>query len=320
MKKQKAQKKGRVARTKKRSGKLFSRLRDGWALAPLCVWGLGQLEAHIWLGALVAELYFQLGLLLVLMAVVWALRQRPVRGAAWLLSGVLFLLPLWPLHRPMHLTPAEGGPVLRVAQSHLDDEVLSPAKLTTWLVRDRLDVVSITGLQRSRSEATPGAHGYLAVVGHTRGSLLFARKALTPESSGRGHVRIRAGHCDLDIRQREAPFVLAPSTLAARSAQLDALTEAAKDKRSILVGALGSRSSAHDLQKLMQLRGLRDVRHGYGRLATAPGFLGPLGLPLDHILVHGWIAVRDASTAAPLVPGAHRTLQATLALTEPRCR
>jgi hypothetical protein len=64
---------------------------------------------------------------------------------------------------------------------------------------------------------------------------------------------------------------------------------------------------------------LRDARLGYGRLATAPDLLGPLGLPVDHMLLHGWILARSVSTEAPLADAMHRTLNATLELTEPRC-
>lgn len=296
-------------------------LLDGWALAPFAVWLLGQLEAQVWLGALVAELHFQLGLSLLLAALVACSMRRWLRGSAWLLCGLLFFAPLWPVWRPVHQTSLEGAPSLRVAQCQLAGAALSAAQLASWLGQNRFDVVSLGGLvPRQRKQLGQGSFGYLASPGHGPDGLLFVRTSALPKRRSGSHVSLRVGHCDLDISQVDTPSLLTPSATRLRGTQLRELLAEQQHKRSLYVGTLGSRSAAHDLQSFMAKQGLRDVRLGHGRLATAPGVLGALGLPVDQVLVRGWIAVTDADVSAPIVPGAHRTLHATLQLTEPRCR
>jgi endonuclease/exonuclease/phosphatase (EEP) superfamily protein YafD len=221
---------------------------------------------------------------------------------------------------------------LRVAQCHLAGAALTPAQLASWLGQSRSDVLSTTGLASGAHEQLgQGAVGYTMRPGPQPDARLFVRTALLaslaqprpridPRARPDTHVSLRIGSCDLDIAQLALPSLIAPGAASTRRRQLAPLASAEGHKRSLYVGSLGSRSAAHDLQPFLSQQGLRDVRLGHGRLATAPAALGPLGLPVDHILVRGWIAVSAADVAEPIVPGAHRTLHATLQLTEPRCR
>lgn len=323
MKKAKARATKGGSRAKKRSRRLpnVRLLLDGWAFAPLLLVVLVLLEAHVWLGALLAELHFQLGLSLVLAAAIAGFYRQWVRGAAWLSWGLLLLAPLWPLWRTVRQTPFHGGPTLRVAQCDVAGASLSSAQLASWLGQSRFDVVSATGIgSAQRKLLGQGAAGYTTNHGPKPGVLLFVRSALLPRQRPDGHVGLRVGHCNLDIAQLEVPSLISPSTAGARRAQLAPLLASDKQRRSLFIGTLGSRSAAQDLRGFMSQQGLRDVRLGHGRLATAPAALGPLGLPLDQILVRGWIAVAAADVDEPIVAGAHRTLHATLQLTEPRCR
>jgi len=282
---------------------------------------LGQLESRIWLGALTAELHFQLALALLLAALVAGGLKRWLRSAAWLVCSLLFFLPLWPVWRSVHLTPFKGGPTLRVAQAHLAGAALTAAQLASWLGQSRFDVVSTTGLGAAQRHLLgKGVVGYSTLPGHEPDALLFARDTLAPRRRPDAHVSLRVGHCDLDITQVNAASLLSPSAARTRSRQMRALLASDERKRSLYIGTLGSRSAAQDLSAFMAKQGLRDVRLGHGRLATGPALLGPLGLPLDQILVRGWIAVANADVSPAMVPGAHRTLYATLQLTEPRCR
>jgi hypothetical protein len=74
------------------------------------------------------------------------------------------------------------------------------------------------------------------------------------------------------------------------------------------------------MHELLARQGLRDARLGHGRMASLPGALGFLGVPRMHVLVHGWISVRDLMTRPAIAAGAQRGLTAVLELTEPRCR
>jgi len=56
------------------------------------------------------------------------------------------------------------------------------------------------------------------------------------------------------------------------------------------------------------------------RLASAPATLGAFGFPLAHVLVHGWISVRDVMTQPANATATQRSLLAVLELTEPQCR
>lgn len=312
---------GRAKTRVRRSSLAWRSLLDGWALAPVVIWALGQLDAYVWLGALIAELHLHLALGLVVAGGAALALRRWVRATAWLLCALLFCVPLWPVWRPMHQTPFAGGATIEVAQSELAGAALSPAQLAAWLGRNRYDVVSVTGLRPTqRAQLVPAAHGYSVRRGLSPGALLLARTTLTPRLKPGAELSLDVGHCQLEVEQLILPSLLSPSAATPRSALLRSLVAARPGKRSLYLGSLGSRSAAADLQPLLRELGLRDVRSGHGRLATGPGNLGPLGLPLDHILVHGWIAVVDAEVADPLVPGAHRTLRAKLQLTEPRCR
>src|SRR5690606_28355476 len=131
---------------------------------------------------------------------------------------------------------------------------------------------------------------------------------------------LRAGRCGARMVAVELPRLTAYTELTARARAIRALDGTASAPRSVWLGHFGSRADAHDLAPFRAHHALRDGRRGHGRTATAPSALGWLGFPLSYVLVHGWIGVRALSADEPLVNGAHRTVRATLELTEPRCR
>jgi hypothetical protein len=296
-------------------------LRDPWLWPPLGLWALGLLEPYVWLGALTAELSLQLGLASLLAAVAALLFRRWLRAGAWLSGALLLLAPSWALVRPARRTP-EQGPLLRVAQAHLDRARLGRRELLAWLQRNPLEVLSLTGVaSESLAELSRPIDGFsVAARPRSARALLLVSSQLLPRPPAAASATLRIGRCELELTQIQLPRLSARSELSTRERQLRVLTAADKKRRSLYIGHLGSRSGAHDLQAWLAAHGLRDARLAQGLLATAPAALGDLGLPLDHVLVHGWIGVRSAATGDPLVAGAHRTLRATLELTEPRCR
>lgn len=309
---------------KQRDGRWLRRLaplRDGWLWPPLGLWLLARLEPYVWLGALTAEVWLQLGLASALAALGALLWRRWLRAIAWFSGAALLLAPGWAFVYPARRMPALGA-LLHVAQAHLDGNRLARAALLPWLQRAGVDVLSLTGVPTEAvAELTRPISGYsLAARPHTARALLLVRTRLLPRPARAASATLHVARCDLELVQIQLPGLSERAELATRERQLRALAAADKQRRSLYVGHLGSRSGAHDLQPWMAAHGLRDARLGQGLLATAPAELGALGLPRDHVLVHGWIGVRSAWVDAPLGPGAHRTFHAMLELTERRCR
>lgn len=285
---------------------------------------LRWLEPHVWLGALVSELGFHLALAALAGAGIALAKRAWVALAGLLALGLLFAWPLAPLYRATKPTP-QAGPLLRVATGHLAGHALDEGKLLSWLARERPDAMAITGLREDFAGSRLG--GYRIARGNLDlRSLLLVQSALvvpTRERAGGDEhpvLTLRAGRCQARAVALELPPLAAYTALDARARAIQRATQLPSAPRSVWLGQLGSRSEAHDLHGFIAQHALRDGRIGHGRLATAPGALGPLGFPLSQVLVHGWISVREADVKPPLVDGAHRTVTAVLELTEARCR
>jgi hypothetical protein len=289
--------------------------------ALLVVWSVGLLEPWLYLGALVGELGFQLALA-ALAGVVWALVQRSFAAAAALaVVAALFARPLLPFYRSTLPTP-QSGPLLRVASANLNGAPLTPEALSAWLARERPDAVALTGLRSDLGQ--PSFESYRVARSSDQRSLLLVQSALAVphRETLRGHasILVRAGRCQARVVTLELPALTAYGELEARARLTHDARALHSAPRSVWLGQLGSRAQAHDLQPFFAAHQLRDARIGHGRLATSPASLGPLGFPLTHVLVHGWISVRELRVVPPVVEGADRALSAVLELTEPRCR
>jgi hypothetical protein len=284
---------------------------------------LGALEAYTWLGALINELGFHIVLLSVLAALVAGARRAWLSLAGLLLLAGYFAWPLMPLYRTTKPTP-QAGPLLRVASAHLAGQPLDAAALTAWLERERPDAAALTGLA---SDMDVGTHlgPYRVARGNAelRALLLVQSALVVPLRERPGEhptLTLRAGRCQARTIAIELPPLSAYTALDARRRAIERVTRLRSTPRSIWLGHLGSRAEALDLAAFTKVHALRDARLGHGRLASAPGSLGPLGFPLSHALVHGWISVRDVSIKPPIVAGAQRTLSGVIELTEARCR
>lgn len=284
---------------------------------------LGALEPYLWLGALVGELGFQLALAALLIAAVALAKRAFIVLAAALALALFFVWPLIPLYRSTRPTP-QAGPILRVATAHLAGNALDEATLLRWLARERPDAAALTGL---RSDLSVGSR--LGAYRIARGNvdlraLLLVQSALVVPVRERPTehptLTVRAGRCQAQTVAMELPPLAAYTALEARERAIARVTALKPTPRSVWLGHLGSRVEAPDLDGFIAAHALRNAGRGHGRLATAPGSLGPLGFPLSHVLVHGWISVRDVDVKDPIVPGAERTIAGILELTEARCR
>ncbi len=304
-----------------------SRVLRPLAFACLGVAFLTLLEPVVWLGALAAELgaHF-LGLTVLVLALSLAVRELVAIPAAFL-ACLMFAGPLAPLYRAVKPTP-EYGPLLRVAHVHLAGDPLTPTALSSWLGSGRADVAAFTAVRPEDARNLHASHAGYRV--HTRfaastAQLLLVREtmnlALKGEEPALLSAWLKVGRCNVRAVAVDLPSRLVVRTLTERAAQIAALTHTRSMARSVWLGHLGSRAESSDLAQLRSEMELRDSRRGEGRMPTAPASLAALGLPLDHVLVHGWLGVRGRSVdEETLGPQSHRAVRATLELTEPRCR
>ncbi len=282
---------------------------------------LGVFERFIWLGAVARELGPLLAALSLICAIAAAVLHR-----WWWLSGlalacVIALMPAWQLLRPVKLSP-QRGPLLRVAEATLDgaDVKSERARRLRESAPDLLAVVGATDAAlRELDFALPTLPYRARGLGADGKQALWSRLPLHGVSR-EPVVRIRVGQCDVQVAVISVASSLRYERQAARAKSLRALEPVADSARAIWLGALGSRPQAADLTTLIVKHRLRDTRLGNGMLASNPNWLGPLGVSSDHVLVRGWIAVRERGERQALAEGGHDTQVATLELTEPRCR
>lgn len=283
----------------------------------------------MWLGSVAHELSFQLGLCALVLGVAAAwLRAWPALAACSLLV-LGWGTPILSLARSTRPTPSTG-PTLRVLSARLAAANLTPAELLTNLVSHKIDVAILS----SASSSTLGPLGAGNTLRnyrllHSKADeppwLAFVRKELSSSPSARtakqqAGAHVRLGSCELTVQPLSLPSLFAYSERQTRVQRLQALRSAPREQRSVWLGHLGSSPSASDVASLLDKQDLRDGRLGYGRMPSWPAALAALGIPLEHVLVHGWLRITALSMDEPLAPRAQRTLRATIELTEPSCR
>jgi hypothetical protein len=311
----KARSRGRAAVLR---GELRALVRDPLLLSLAGLVALSALDAYVWIGALVSELGFLLAVAALLLALLFALKRQHTRALLLSASALFFAQGSLPLLRGARPTP-EHGPTLRIVQAHAAEAALSAAQVARLLAQSQADVASLTGLAPRDQRSASSFEGYDRVVAHDAAQLLLIKRALRAPARDGSASFVRLGRCQVEIIQVDLPSLFAPTALAERRRRIARLALSQRATRRIFVGHFGANSEASDLAPLRDSQELRDVRLGHGRLATVPALLGPMGLPVDQILMHGWILARSADAGPPLAEGMHRTLSATLELTEPRC-
>ncbi len=329
---------GRPAKRSKSAARRPARRLRRVSLRPLWLtWTVGALVLAVllarfagvfWLGAVARDLDLQLCLLaMVLGAAAALLRAWPALSACSLLVLVLGL-PQLLLARSTRPTPPRG-PTLRVLSAHLVAASPKPADLLTELVSRKTDVAVLTApSSEPLAELSKQAflRNYRVLHGAPRDgawTMLVRRELLTssPRAARQaGGPRVRVGACDLGLRPLHVPSLFSYGQRDARRRRLRELQALPREPRTLWLGHLGSSPAAFDVEPLLAAQEVRDGRLGHGRMPSWPPALGALGVPLEHLLVHGWLRVSTLAMGAPLAPQAHRTLRATLELTEPTCR
>ena len=292
----------------------------------LGVSSLSLLDSSVWLGALCAESTFHLALISLGIAAGFLLRGHRRESIPLVALAAVLLMPTRGFFVGQRLTPPQGA-LLDVAQMHLAGQPLAPERLARWLSKERPDLVSITGL--ASTDATRLSPAFSGLWSRARegapegGVVLLFRPGLRTSHPTRQappqSVRLRLGRCALSVRQVALPSIHRRDGWLTRDDSLRELLALPERERAIWLGHFGSDARASDLSAVRSNHGLRDVRIGHGRLASAPASFHALGFPVSHVLVHGWIAARKAYTEPPLVDGGHRIVRARLELTEPHC-
>jgi hypothetical protein len=287
---------------------------------------LSLAERQVWVGALLAELRPWLFLLALATVASFTLMGERIAASASAALGVALAISLAPVYRSTRPTP-QAGPLLRVAHVHAAGEPFGRAALGSWLAQlGHVDVVAVSGLRAADAALPTALSGFAVHPPATPGApaLFVAARAAGvrfPDDLGPlSNVSLAIGACRVRVVAIDVPSRFDRKASTARAAQLASLERLPPIVRSVWLGHLGSRVDASDVAGLLSAQQLRDSRRSHGLMATAPASLGALGVPLDHVLVHGWVGVRDRSVEAAAAPGTHRTVRATLELTEPRCR
>lgn len=283
---------------------------------------LGLFDGTLWLGALSRELTPLLLGLCVLLAALAGLERRYLLVGLLSLGCALMVTEERALLRPVKLTPAKG-PLLRVVHATLDGSAVQAQRASELVRETRPDVFSALGLTPATERVFNAAfstwpapvHG----LGPARDGTIWSRLPLRGTAKD-GALRLRVGRCDVQLALADVSNLTQLSMRKTRAERIAALSGVQNSARAVWLGHFGSRPQAADLAALLQAQHLRDTRLGHGFLATEPAWLGLFGLSTDHVLLRGWIAVRERSLRAPLGPAAHQTLVSTLELTEPRCQ
>ncbi len=282
---------------------------------------VSQFARFIWLGAVLDQLGFWLLLCALAAAAVAGLERAWPTLAASLLVALVWALPLFPVLRETRPTP-QHGPTLRVMTAHLGGSPLSPANLVTDLVSRKTDVAVLTApTLAALSNLSRDVPGYRSLrdLSPRAPWVAFVKKSLLGERP-KDDARVRIAGCDVHLQPFNLPSLFAYTARTERASLLKALEARPQHARTLWLGHLGSSPRAPDVSALLTKHELRDARAGHGRLATYPASLYALGLPVDHMLLRGWLRATDLSAEAPLVNGAHRTLRATLEVTDSRCQ
>lgn len=294
-----------------------------WLVCAIVMLGvvlLGLAERVIWVGALVRELGVATGALALLLAVGALASRRALPAGVLIVASLTAWLPSWPMLRPVRLTP-EKGPLLRVAEATLDGAPIDERAARGFAASTRMDLLAVVGAThisvRTLDAALPHMPHRARELGADRRQAIWSRLPLRGSKSSA--FRVRVGKCDVQMVVMSVAPLARVMQKAERSRELRALEAISDSARAVWLGALGSRPQAPDFERARMKQRLRDTRLGHGPLATHPSWLGPFGLSTDHVLVRGWIAVRERAIHEPLGESAHATLTSTLELTDPRC-
>ncbi|MCA9569498.1 MAG: endonuclease/exonuclease/phosphatase family protein, partial [Myxococcales bacterium] len=197
------------------------------------------------------------------------------------------------------------------------------AALRAWVDGTGADVVVLVEVTPGLVHALEGAYPHAVVVPHDDdefGVGVWSRFPLGQVVEERPHgyvstvqLTVDADGAPLRLGVLHAPPPLSPGLVSERA---DVLAGVAGGLRahggpSVLLGDLNLTPWSPHLRHLRVVARLEDGAAGFGPAPTWPAFAGPLGIPIDHVLVSPEVAVLGYTTAT--APGSdHRAVLARL--------
>lgn len=291
------------------------------AVPVLLLLPLSWLVGAVWVGEFVEPWRPHLGALLVLLGGVALLRGASL-GLGLALLGVVHAFVAVPRMLPRSAVPGDHQLDLALLNVHAANDAHHAVR--AWVDEVDADVVVLVELTPALAAALDDPrYPHRALLPHARdefGVGVWSKRPLTDVVEGelRGYVAtlrvtVDVGGDPLTLAVTHAPPPLSPGLVADRSAVITAVAAdlRAHGGRSVMLGDLNLTPWSPHLRLLRGQARLEDGAAGFGPAPTWPAFLGPLGIPIDHVLVSSDVAVLDYVTVPS--PGSdHRAVLARL--------
>ena len=266
-----------------------------------------------WRLALVEHLRAHLLVAAVAIAVLAALRRRTAVTDAALLAALLHVAIVLEVAWP---GPLPAGPPLRIVSLNVHTESQAFARVARFIAASDADVVVLLEVDRAWLAALAidaGAYPLRVEVPRDDnfGIAVYARRRGTAEVRDLEGLPTVVLHLDA-VPERWTVIATHPTppvgaamaaTQARQLASLAALARAPGP--TVVVGDLNLTPWSRRLRRLREAAGLRDSRGAFAYHASWPSALGPLGIPIDHVLVSADVAVVERRVG-PDVGSDHR--------------
>ena len=288
------------------------------------------LDGVWWLTDLLANLRVQYAFGFLVLSVIFALvrtRSLAVICVVGVLANAAVVLPLY-LERPA--PPADGSGVLEIMFLNTEIRGVSPDALIEDLRTARHDLIFLSAATDGLAETMESAAiPYRVAQARPRGTslelLLLAREGLSVETAIRQfgsrsrdmaiEARVNLGGTTVRVLGVH-PVSPATRERAERNARhLEGIAAWARIQADpvVIVGDLNSTPWSPVFRELLRDGGLINSQSGFGIQASWPALLGPLGIPIDHVLHSEELTTLDR-TLGPGYGSSHRSLQVAIGL------
>ncbi|WP_197135990.1 endonuclease/exonuclease/phosphatase family protein [Crateriforma conspicua] len=255
---------------------------------------------HLMVGALVALAVF-----------------AAVRWWRWaVFAGVCFVAnfwTVWPVQWVMPERQADAeGPEVRVLFWNVHASTDRWEQIRAVIDQADADVIALIELNHAlvpALEPLRQTHPYHQELSRSGafGLGMYSRRPVTWGKAGGDPAEIRgsinAGQAELDIWAVHTLPPMGTANLAERNGQLRSVASElagdVRERRGVVVGGdFNITPWAREFRTLVQRSGCRDSRDSRGYQATWPRSLGPLGIPIDHVLVSPGVQIIDRMVIA----------------------
>lgn len=293
---------------------------------------VGFLGRTYWLFDLAAALRVHYALGFLVLAVLFASMRRRWLLTASVLGLVANLALIVPLYVGGPRQAAAEAPVVRVMFLNTQIRGADVSELIEDLARSDPDLVFLSAATDEWADALGAADILYSVAqARPRGTslelLLLARHGVNVETTIQdfgGGSRSMAIEAKVTLDGVPVRFLamhpVSPATPergVAHSEQMEAIADWARGQNDpvVVLGDLNATPWSSVFQKLLTEGGLVNSQKGFGIQASWPASLGPLGIPIDHVLHSPRLTTVERSLG-PGYGSEHRSIHAAIALTE----